>query len=67
MTLSRTDLVFDRLSGVRSVQQLEAVPWLLNNSLKGLILRQEVEDREERKSRSDCRTVNHIYRRMYVL
>ncbi len=48
MTLSRTDLVFDRLSGVRSVQQLEAVPWLLNNSLKGLILRQEVEDRGER-------------------
>jgi len=51
MTLSRTDLVFDRLSGVRSVQQLEAVPWLLNNSLKGLILRQEVEDREERGMR----------------
>ena len=48
MTLSRTDLVFDLLSGVRSVQQLEAVPWLLNNSLKGLILRQEVEDRGER-------------------
>ena len=48
MTLSRTDLVFDHLSGVRSVQQLEAVPWLLNNSLKGLILRQEGEGRRER-------------------
>ena len=51
MTLSRADLVFDRLFRVRSVQQHKAVPWLLNDSLKGLILKQEVEDREERGMR----------------
>ena len=34
-------------SFVRSVRQHKAIPWLLNNLLKGLILRQEVEDREE--------------------
>ena len=47
MTLSRADLAlfFNR---VRSVRQREAIPQLLNNSLKGLILRQEGEDREER-------------------
>ena len=48
MTLSRADLVFSRLFRVRSVRQRKATPWLLNDSLKGLILRQEGEDREER-------------------
>ncbi len=49
MTPSRMDLVLVRF--VRSVQQRKAIPWLLNNLLKGLILRQEVEDREERGKR----------------
>src|SRR6266478_4516548 len=52
MTLSRADLVLVRLFRVRSVRQRKAVfPWLLNNSLKGLILKQEIEDREERGMR----------------
>ncbi len=48
MTLSHMDLMFSRLFGVRSVQQRQVTPWVLSNSLKGLILRQEREDREER-------------------
>ncbi len=48
MTLSRTDLVFSCSFRVRSVQQHEVTPRMLSNSLKGLILRQEGEDREER-------------------
>ncbi len=48
MTLSRVDLAFDRFIFVRSVRQRKVTPWLLSNLLKGLILRQEVEDREER-------------------
>ena len=51
MTLSRADLVFGRLSVVRSVRQRKVTPWLLSNLLKGLILRQEVEDRGERGMR----------------
>ena len=58
MTLSRADLVFGRLSVVRSVRQRKVTPWLLSNLLKGLILRQEVEDRGERESGSDCSTMN---------
>ena len=48
MTLSRMDLV---LSGyVRSVQQRKATSFVaFSSSLKGLILKQEVEDRDERK------------------
>ncbi len=50
MTLRRASLV---LIGclVRSVRQRKVTPWLLRDSLKGLILRQEVEDREERRRR----------------
>ncbi len=51
MILSRMDLVFSRLFGVRSVQQRKVTPWMLSNLLKGLILRQEEEDREERGMR----------------
>ena len=51
MTLSRVDLALIRSSVVRSVQQRKANPWLSSNSLKGLILKQEVEDREERGMR----------------
>ncbi len=51
MTLSRADLVFGRFIFVRSVRQRKKIPWLLNNSLKGLILRQEEEDRGERGMR----------------
>ncbi len=51
MTLSQADLVFDRLSRVRSARQRKAAPWLLIDSLKGLILKEEVEDREERGMR----------------
>ena len=47
MTLSRVDLVFYRLSVVRSVQQRKVIPWSPSNSLKGLILRQEGGGREE--------------------
>ncbi len=36
---------------VRSVQQHKATPWVLSSLLKGLILRQEGEDREERGMR----------------
>src|SRR6266403_1122598 len=36
---------------VRSVQRRKVAPWSLSNSLKGLILRQEIEDREERGMR----------------
>ncbi len=50
MTLSRMDLVLGR-SWVRSVWQRKVTLWLLSDSLKGLILRQEVEDREERGMR----------------
>jgi len=39
MTLSRTDLVFVCSFVVRSVQQRKATPWLLSESLKGLILK----------------------------
>ncbi len=48
MTLSRMDLMFGLVFGVRSVQQRKVTPWVLSNSLKGLILRQEGEDRRER-------------------
>ncbi len=48
MILSRMDLVFSRLFGVRSVQRRKVTPWVLSGSLKGLILRQEGEGREER-------------------
>ena len=51
MTLSCTDLVFDRSSVVRDAQQRKATPRLLSGLLKGLILRQEVEDRGERGMR----------------
>src|SRR6266446_688162 len=50
MTLRRASLVLVRCL-VRSVRQRKVTPWLLRNSLKGLILRQEVEDREERRRR----------------
>ena len=49
MTLSRMDLVLVCSSVVRSVRQRKVTPWLPSNSLKGLILRQEVEDRGERR------------------
>ncbi len=48
MILSRMDLVFSSGFGVRSVQQRKVTPWVLSNLLKGLILRQEGEGREER-------------------
>src|SRR6266403_311980 len=37
--LSHMDLVFSRSFGVRSVQQLKVTPWVLSDSLKGLILK----------------------------
>ena len=49
MTLSRADLALSDI--VRGVRQRKVTPLLLNNSLKGLILRQEVEGREERGTR----------------
>ncbi len=49
MTLSRADLALSDI--VRGVRQRKVTPLLLNNSLKGLILRQEVEGREERRRR----------------
>ncbi len=53
------DLVFDRLSGERCFGDFKDTP--LSRVVvrqKGLILRQEIEGREERKCGSDCSTTN---------
>ncbi len=56
MTPSHMDLMLSDL--MRSVQQCREAPSLSDGLLKGLILKQEIEDRDERKDGSDCSTMN---------